>query len=223
MKLKAIGVGVLASSMVLSGCATTAGTGGKSAFADPKVNKAVLGAVAGALGGAAVSKATGGNQTGRDALIGAVLGGAAGAYMERQAKQIETQMQGTGVTVKHDKTTGNINLVMPANITFAHDDATLNQAFLRSLSDLARTMRQYKDTSIVVAGHTDSTGNASYNQDLSERRAEAVQRYLVNQGVDEYRIKTVGYGMYEPIASNATDAGRAKNRRVEITIMADAR
>ena len=212
MKLKALGVTVLASSVALAGCANT-GTG----TATP--NKAVLGAVAGALGGAAISKATGGEKTGRDAAIGAAVGAAAGAYMERQAKQIQQQMAGTGVTVNHDATTGNINLTMPGNITFAHDDATLNSAFLGSLNQLAATMRQYGETTIVVAGHTDSTGQAAYNQALSERRAAAVRNYLVSQGVSPSRIQTVGYGMRQPVASNATEAGRAQNRRVELTIL----
>lgn len=212
MKLKALGVTVLASSVALAGCANT-GTG----TATP--NKAVLGAVAGALGGAAISKATGGEKTGRDAAIGAAIGAAAGAYMERQAKQIQQQMAGTGVTVNHDTTTGNIKLTMPGNITFAHDDATLNSAFLGSLNQLAATMRQYGETTIVVAGHTDSTGQAAYNQALSERRAAAVRDYLVSQGVSPSRIQTVGYGMRQPVASNATEAGRAQNRRVELTIL----
>lgn len=212
MKLKAIGVTVLASSVALAGCANT-GTG----TATP--NKAVLGAVAGALGGAAISKATGGEKTGRDAAIGAAIGAAAGAYMERQAKQIQQQMAGTGVTVNHDTTTGNIKLTMPGNITFAHDDATLNSAFLGSLNQLAATMRQYGETTIVVAGHTDSTGQAAYNQALSERRAAAVRDYLVSQGVSPSRIQTVGYGMRQPVASNATEAGRAQNRRVELIIL----
>ena len=212
MKLKALGVTVLASSVALAGCANT-GTG----TATP--NKAVLGAVAGALGGAAISKATGGEKTGRDAAIGAAVGAAAGAYMERQAKQIQQQMAGTGVTVNHDTTTGNINLTMPGNITFAHDDATLNSAFLGSLNQLAATMRQYGETTIVVAGHTDSTGQAAYNQALTERRAAAVRDYLVSQGVSPSRIQTVGYGMRQPVASNATEAGRAQNRRVELIIL----
>lgn len=212
MKLKALGVTVLASSVVLAGCANT-GTG----TATP--NKAVLGAVAGALGGAAISKATGGEKTGRDAAIGAAVGAAAGAYMERQAKQIQQQMAGTGVTVSHDTTTGNINLTMPGNITFAHDDATLNSAFLGSLNQLAATMKQYGETTIVIAGHTDSTGQAAYNQALSERRAAAVRNYLVSQGVSASRIQTVGYGMRQPVATNATEAGRAQNRRVELTIL----
>lgn len=215
-QLKLLTVSILTSSLVLSGCA---GMGDMNANGQG-VNKAVIGAVAGALGGAAISKATGGEKTGRDAAIGAAVGAAAGAYMQRQAKQIETQMQGTGVQVEHDETTGKINLVMPANITFAFDDATLNPTFLNSLDQLANTMKQYDKTTIVVAGHTDSQGSDSYNYDLSERRADSVRDYLVTKGVASHRIDIVGYGESMPIANNNTETGRAKNRRVEITINA---
>lgn len=219
MKLKAFGVTMLAASVTLAGCANT-GTGTGTGSGIGNIDKRVIGAVAGALGGAAISKATGGEKTGRDAAIGAAVGAGVGWYMERQAKQIQEQMKGTGVTVEHDTKTGNINLVMPSNITFAHDDASLNPAFLSSLNQLAATMKEYGQTSIVVAGHTDSTGRADYNQRLSEQRAAAVRNYLAGQGVATSRIQTVGYGMRQPVADNTTEAGRAKNRRVEITILA---
>ncbi|UXZ05632.1 OmpA family protein [Moraxella nasicaprae] len=215
--VKFLGVSVLASSMALAGCANT-GTGASVGAGFGNINKAVLGTIAGAAAGAAISKATGGEKTGRDAAIGAVIGGAAGAYMQRQAKQIQTQMQGTGVKVEQNPTTGDINLVMPGNITFAYDDATLNPAFTGSLNQLAQTMKQYDKTTIVVAGHTDANGSDAYNYRLSEQRAASVRNYLVVQGVDASRIQTVGYGKTQPIASNATDAGRAQNRRVELTI-----
>lgn len=215
--MKVLGVSVLAASMALTGCATSGATG-TTVGTGTGINKAVIGAVAGALGGAAISKATGGEKTGRDAAIGAAIGAAAGAYMQRQAKQIETQMAGTGVEVQQDPTTGNINLVMPGNITFAYDDATLNPSFTGSLNQLAQTMKEYNQTTIVVAGHTDSNGSDAYNYNLSQQRAASVANYLIRQGVDASRIRTVGYGKTQPIASNATDAGRAQNRRVELTI-----
>ena len=215
--MKVLGVSVLAASVALAGCASTSGTTGTTTTGTG-INKAVIGAVAGALGGAAISKATGGEKTGRDAAIGAVIGGAAGAYMQKQAKQIQTQMAGTGVEVKQDPTTGNINLVMPGNITFAYDDATLNPSFMGSLNQLAQTMKQYDQTTIVVAGHTDSNGSDAYNMNLSKQRALSVANYLVSQGVSASRIQAVGYGEAQPVASNTTDAGRAQNRRVELTI-----
>lgn len=214
--MKTFGIAVLSASLVLSGCATNA-QGEKGGL---NINKTVIGAVAGALGGAAISKATGGEKTGRDAAIGAAIGAAAGVYMERQAKQIETQMQGTGVEVKHDEKTGNIDLVMPSDITFAFDDSSLNPAFMPSLNQLAQTMKQYDKTTIVVAGHTDAVGSVEYNNRLSERRADSVRAYLVGQGVAAHRVQIVGYGKAMPLADNSTEAGRAKNRRVQITINA---
>ena len=214
MKMKLLAVTALASSMVITGCATTGGP-----VVNDQTKKAGIGALAGALGGAAISKATGGEKTGRDAAIGAVLGAGVGAYMGRQAKQIEQQMAGTGVEVRQDSQ-GNINLVMPGNITFAHDDATISSSFYNSLNQLAQTMIQYDQTTIVVAGHTDSTGTASYNQALSQRRAAAVSNYLVSRGVPAHRIRTVGYGQTQPIASHANESGRSQNRRVELTINA---
>lgn len=214
-KMKLLAVSVLASSMVITGCASTGGSN-----AGNTAKKTGLGALAGAAVGAAISKATGGENTERDAAIGAVLGAGVGAYMSRQAKQIEQQMEGTGVEVKQDPTTGNINLVMPGNITFANDDSTINSAFYGSLNQLAQTMIQYNQTTITVEGHTDSNGSDAYNYALSQRRAEAVKAYLSSRGVDSRRIQTVGYGESRPVATNATEAGRAQNRRVELTINA---
>lgn len=213
-KMKLFAVSALASSMIITGCASTSGI-----QVNDQAKKAGIGALAGALGGAAISKATGGEKTGRDAAIGAVLGAGVGAYMGRQAKQIEQQMAGTGVQVTQDAQ-GNINLVMPGSITFANDDATISSSFYNNLNQLAQTMIQYDQTTIVVAGHTDSNGTDAYNQALSQRRAAAVKSYLVSRGVPANRIQTIGYGEANPIATNATDAGRAQNRRVELTINA---
>lgn len=199
------------SAMVLTGCA------GLNELAS---NKAVVGAVAGGLGGAAISKATGGEKTGRDAAIGALLGAGVGAYMEKQSKQLEQQMAGTGVEVKQDPTTGNIDLVMPGNITFAFNDATLNPAFTGTLDKVAQTLIQYDQTSINLAGYTDSVGSDSYNLNLSKQRAASVANYLVSKGVPANRIGVNGFGKANPVASNDTDAGRAQNRRVELTINA---
>lgn len=198
------------SSMVLVGCSSD----------NEQYNKAAIGAIAGALGGAAISKATGGEHTGRDAAIGAAIGAAAGAYMERQAQQLEQQMAGTGVSVQQDLNTGKIDLVMPGNITFAFDDSTLNPAFTGTLDKVAQTLIQYDKTTIDLSGYTDSVGSDSYNLNLSRQRAASVANYLVQRGVPAYRISIYGYGKDYPVASNATESGRAQNRRVELTINA---
>ncbi len=215
---KLLAVTVMSASMVISGCATTGGTGGGQMSDTAK--KSGLGALAGAVLGAGISKATGGEHTKRDAAIGAVLGAGVGAYMSRQAKQIEQDMAGTGVEVKQDPQTGNIDLVMPGNVTFANDDATINPAFYANLNQLARTMMNYNQTTIVVSGHTDSNGSDAYNLNLSQRRALSVKNYLVGQGVPASRIQTLGYGESSPIADNSTEYGRSQNRRVELTINA---
>lgn len=202
----------VASGLALSGCTTDPNTG------QQRLNKTALGTLAGAAGGAVVSKATGGDKTGRDAAIGAALGAGVGYYMERQAKQLEQQMAGTGVTVEQNPTTGNIDLVMPGNITFSFDDATLSSSFKPTLDKLATTMNQYNKTSINIAGHTDSRGAANYNMGLSKDRAYSVANYLSARGVASNRINVVAYGESRPIADNNTDYGRQQNRRVELTI-----
>ena len=203
----------VASGLALSGCTTDPNTG------QQRLNKTALGTLAGAAGGAVISKATGGDKTGRDAAIGAALGAGVGLYMERQAKQLEQQMAGTGVTVTPNAN-GNIDLVMPGNITFSFDDATLNASFRPTLSKLAQTMNQYNQNTITIAGHTDSKGAASYNQGLSRDRAYAVANYLTANGVPANRINVVAYGESRPVASNDSEYGRQQNRRVELTINA---
>ncbi|MGP5494259.1 OmpA family protein [Psychrobacter celer] len=205
-------IAAVASGLALSGCTTDPNTG------QQRLNKTALGTLAGAAGGAVVSKATGGEKTGRDAAIGAALGAGVGYYMERQAKQLEQQMAGTGVTVEQNPTTGNIDLVMPGNITFAFDDATLSSSFKPTLDKLASTMNQYNKTTVNIAGHTDSKGSASYNMGLSRDRAYSVANYLTAHGVSSNRINVVAYGESRPVADNSTDYGRQQNRRVELTI-----
>jgi len=203
----------VASGLALSGCTTDPSTG------QQRLNKTAIGTLAGAAGAATISKATGGDKTGRDAAIGAALGAGVGLYMERQARQLEQQMAGTGVTVTPNAN-GNIDLVMPGNITFSFDDATLNSSFKPTLSKLAATMREYNQNTVTIAGHTDSKGTASYNQILSRDRAYAVANYLTASGVPNNRINVVAYGESRPVASNDTEYGRQQNRRVELTINA---
>ena len=206
-------VAALASGLVLTGCATDPNTG------QQRLNKSAIGALAGAAGGAAISKATGGDKTGRDAAIGGVLGAGVGYYMERQARQLEQQMAGTGVTVKPNAN-GNIDLVMPGSITFSFDDATLNNSFKPTLDKLAATMNEYNQNTITIAGHTDSKGTDAYNMKLSRDRAYAVANYLSARGVASNRINVVAYGESRPVADNNSEFGRQQNRRVELTVNA---
>ncbi|MEN2750115.1 MULTISPECIES: OmpA family protein [Psychrobacter] len=205
-------IAAVASGLALSGCTTDPNTG------QQRLNKTALGTLVGAAGGATISKATGGDKTGRDAAIGAALGAGVGYYMERQAKQLEQQMAGTGVTVEQNPNTGNIDLVMPGNITFSFDDATLSSSFKPTLDKLASTMNQYNKTTVNIAGHTDSKGSDAYNMRLSRDRAYSVANYLTARGVSSNRINVVAYGESRPVADNGTDYGRQQNRRVELTI-----
>jgi len=113
----------------------------------------------------------------------------------------------------------NITLSMPGNITFAFDDSSLQPQFQPVLDDVARTLTEYNQTIVEVAGHTDNVGTDAYNHDLSVRRATSVASYLTARGVMQQRLITVGAGESRPVASNDTDSGRAQNRRVEITLV----
>ena len=108
---------------------------------------------------------------------------------------------------------------MPGNITFATNSYDVDNGFYDVLNSIAVVLKKYDKTGIVVAGYTDNTGAASYNQKLSEKRAQSVAAYLSSQGVSQMRMETMGMGIKNPIADNSNAAGRSKNRRVEIEIL----
>lgn len=176
-----------------------------------------IGAAAGAITGAAVSSKK--DRT-KGALIGAAVAGAAGAgygyYVDRQEAELRRAMQGTGVEVQREG--DNLTLVMPGNVTFATDSSAISGNFYGPLSDLARSFREYDQSTIDIVGHTDSTGAYQYNMDLSRRRAQSVASYLQGQGVDYSRMSVRGMGPDQPVASNADTYGRQQNRRVEINL-----
>ncbi|MGL4318817.1 MAG: OmpA family protein [Pseudomonas sp.] len=175
-----------------------------------------LGALAGAVAGAAINH----DNRGKGALIGAAVAGAAGAgygyYADKQEAELRRSMEGTGVQVERQGDT--IQLIMPGNITFATDSADIASSFYSPLNNLANSFRQYNQNSIEIVGHTDSTGSHAYNMSLSQRRAQSVANYLSAQGVDASRLSTRGAGPDQPVASNASAEGRAQNRRVEVTL-----
>jgi len=178
---------------------------------------AAIGGVAGAILGAAVA---GRGDRVKGALIGggvgAIGGGGAGYYMDVQEKKLRDKLAGTGV---HVVRRGNdIQLVMPGDVTFETNSASLNSAFFEVLDSVALVLNEYKSTLVTVAGYTDSTGTSEYNQKLSERRATTVALYLNGKGVAKERLAAIGHGENSPVADNAKAEGRAKNRRVEITL-----
>ncbi len=179
----------------------------------------LIGAGSGAVVGAIVGAATGSDPR-VAALLGAGVGGVAGAaigsYMDQQEAELRAQLQGTGVSVTR---VGNqIILNMPSNITFAVDSAQVQRTFNETLVSVGLVLKKFNKTIVDVYGHTDNTGSDSYNQDLSQRRAVAVATILANQGIDQRRFYIEGKGESSPIASNANEAGRSQNRRVEIQI-----
>lgn len=180
---------------------------------------ALVGAGGGAVAGAIVGAATG-NDPRVGALIGAGIGGltgaAVGSYMDQQEAELRAQLQGTGVSVT--RVGQQIILNMPSNITFDVDSARVQPQFHETLVSVGLVLKKFNKTVVDVYGHTDSSGSDSYNQDLSQRRAVAVATILANQGVDQRRFFIEGRGESDPIASNATESGRAQNRRVEIQL-----
>lgn len=206
---KILTVTAVASSMILAGCATDPTTGQQT------INKAALGALAGAAGGAAISKATGGEKTGRDAAIGAALGAGVGLYMQQQEAKLKQQTAGTGIEVTRDPVTNNINLAIPEAITFNVAQHAIKPASYATLNQVASTLAQYNQTNVVVNGYASVEGNANFNQTLSQNRAIAVANYLAQQGVATNRIRAVGHG-----ATSKFGSAYEQNRRVELTIVA---
>ena len=212
----------LAATMTFAGCTTMNGyTGQTNDPNDP--NRTQRGALIGAGIGAVAGLLSGDDATERrqralvGAGVGALAGGAVGAYQDRQEAALRSQLAGTGVDVVREG--DNITLNMPGAITFGFDSSALQPQFRPVLDDLAVTLNEYNQTIVEVAGHTDSVGDAAYNQTLSEQRAATVANYLAGRGVIRDRMITIGAGETRPIASNDTEAGRAQNRRVEITLV----
>tara|TARA_R110002096_G_scaffold367840_1_gene561135 strand:+ start:79196 stop:79858 length:663 start_codon:yes stop_codon:yes gene_type:complete len=200
--------------MTLSACATDPYTGERKA--SNTATGAGIGAIVGAIGGAIVG---GGNKRKSiliGAGIGALAGGGVGFYMDRQEAKLREQLQNTGVQVVRDG--DNIILNMPGNITFGTDSAAVNPDFADVLTSVGLVLKEYDKTYVDVLGHTDSSGSESYNQALSERRAQSVATILMNEGIIGERIIVRGLGESYPIADNSTEQGKSMNRRVEIAL-----
>jgi outer membrane protein OmpA-like peptidoglycan-associated protein len=204
-------VAALAVVIGLAGCATNPYTG------ESKVSDTATGAGIGALVGAGTGALIGGG-TGAaiGAGAGALVGGGVGYYMDQENNKLRQELVGTGVQVQ--KTPDGIKLVMSSDVTFATNSSDINSGFYPTLNSVAKVLKEYNKTNVVVSGFTDSTGNASNNQSLSERRAQSVSNYLAGQGVSGNRLFSQGFGARNPIASNATVEGRSANRRVEIML-----
>ncbi|HEX2122451.1 MAG TPA: OmpA family protein [Thermoanaerobaculia bacterium] len=198
-----------------------------AAFADVATERdktrkgAAIGAVAGAIAGAVIHNNRGSGNAKRGAVVGGVVGAATGAVvgamMDRQERKLR-QIEGIDVTRTDED---ELRVTVRNEILFDFDSASLRSSSRDELREMAQVFNEYRDTTIVVQGHTDSKGTAAYNQRLSERRADAVSGYLEDLGVRGSRIDAVGYGESNPKASNNTASGRQQNRRVEIYVRAN--
>lgn len=175
------------------------------------------GAAVGAGAGALISKATGG-KAGTGALIGGLAGlaagGALGNYYDKQAKEL-------AAIADVVKTDNGIQVFLKNDILFDIGSAVLSTDAITTLNDLNRVLKKYPKNRIVVQGYTDSTGSEAYNLQLSQQRAQAVYNHLLSNGLKTLSLTYVGYGEANPVASNDTEAGRAKNRRVVLVITAN--
>lgn len=187
------------------------------------MSRSQKGAAAGAAAGGAIGAIIGKqhDNTALGAILGAAVGGAAGAYignyMDKQAAEIEQDLEGATV----ERVGEGIKITFDSGILFDIDKATLRPEAERNLTDLARILRKYEETNILIEGHTDATGPEEYNLQLSQNRAQSVAGHLALQDVDATRFTIVGYGEEQPVATNDTVDGRQRNRRVEIAIMAN--
>ncbi len=208
----------MAGTMMLGACTTT-----DPYTREERTSHTTRGAIGGAIVGGiigALTNTSSGKQAARNALIGAgigaLAGGGVGAYMDRQEARLRERLEGTGVGIRRDGDF--IELVMPGNITFATDQASIRASFYPVLDDVSLVLDEFEQTYILVDGHTDSTGSADYNQRLSEERAGSVAQYMISREIMPERLIVRGYGETRPIASNDTPQGRQQNRRVEIRI-----
>jgi len=208
---------LLMAGSLLAACTTTNPYTGEQQVSKT-AGGAAIGAGLGALGGLFVG---GSHRARRNAVligagVGALGGGVIGNYMDRQEAELRAQLQGSGVSVT--RSGDQIILNMPGNITFSTDRDSVKPQFYETLNSVVIVLKKYNQSLVDVVGHTDSTGSAAHNQDLSERRALSVAQYLNGRGIDGRRLAVIGQGMGKPVATNATEAGRALNRRVEIQI-----
>lgn len=201
---------------------TTAYAGDVATERDKTKKGAAIGAIGGAIVGAVIGNNRGHHSAKRGAVVGTVAGGVAGAVvgamMDKQERELR-QIEGVNVTRTDED---DLKVTVRNEVLFDYNSAGLRSASRSALQEMAEVFNKYPNTTIEVDGHTDSTGSASYNERLSERRASSVASYLQDLGVRSSRIDTVGYGESQPRATNNTASGRQLNRRVEIKIHGNA-
>jgi outer membrane protein OmpA-like peptidoglycan-associated protein len=215
----------LMTAAALSACATGGSYVQSDQYGNPTEQRSNTGrnALIGTAIGVAAGLLTGDSATERrqhamvGAGIGALAGAGVGAYQNKQERELRERTANTGIDVQRQG--DNIVLNLPDGVTFDFGKSALKPQFYGALNGVASTLNEYNQTMIEVVGHTDSIGSDAVNNKLSKERADSVAQYLTAQGVQSVRIETLGAGKAYPIADNSTDAGRAKNRRVEIRVI----
>lgn len=206
-------ISIFAMVISLSSCTTQNAYTGESQTSSA-TKGAIFGGIVGGLAGALTGR---GENAAIGAALGAGIGGAIGHSQDKQEAELRRQLAGSGVQIQRN---GNdIKLIMPSDITFNVNKSVIKGHFKQVLNSVAIVLRKFNDNYVRIAGYTDSTGSAEYNLGLSNRRAAAVRNYLQSHGISPNRLVNIGYGEKDPIASNATKQGRAKNRRVEINLV----
>jgi outer membrane protein OmpA-like peptidoglycan-associated protein len=227
MKKVVVWMSIVILVVALTGCATKTQTGALAGTG--------IGAAVGAGAGQAIGRSTSATLIGAaiGAAVGGIAGGAIGAYMDRQEQsmrqalanseaasiQREQEVLSQAEAGSTKKSLDVLTVTFKSDYLFAVNSSTLLPGAYDELERVSKVLQQYPETTIRISGHTDSTGSESYNQTLSERRANAVKNTLVGMGVNPARLTTIGYGESKPVASNSTEAGRQQNRRVEIRIV----
>ncbi len=191
--------------------------------ADDPNRRAKTGAAVGAITGAIIGKQISGGKRGAiaGAVIGGIAGGAVGNYMDEQQRAFEAELaeeQRRNELEIQRLQDDSLKIDVSSEVSFDFDSANLKPAFLPTLDKVANILARYPKTTVTIIGHTDNIGPADYNQRLSERRARSVMNYLIDHGISPSRLTAVGRGETQPRATNATEAGRQLNRRVEILI-----
>jgi outer membrane protein OmpA-like peptidoglycan-associated protein len=200
--------------MAILGCAEPQTKTQQGAIYGTGIGTAVGAGLGQVIGGTTKSTLVG---AGIGAVLGGVAGGSIGRYMDNQEAALHQQFAASEAA-NIQRNADVLAVTFKSDVLFDVNSASLKPGAYAEINRVAQVLVQYPQTTIQIAGHTDSTGTEVYNQELSERRAMSVQNALANQGVDPARMRTIGFGEGQPVADNSTEAGRQLNRRVVVTI-----
>lgn len=206
---------LVVASMMLWGCAQPQTKTTKGAMYGTGIGAALGAGLGQAIGGDTESTLIG---AGIGGVLGGVAGGSIGRYMDNQENALQQQFA-TSDAVNVQRNADVLAVTFKSDVLFDVNSATIKPGGYTEINRVAQVLTQYPQTDILISGHTDSTGEEAYNQELSERRAMSVKNALANQGVAGVRLRTLGFGETQPIADNSSPGGRQLNRRVVVTIV----